>query len=238
VKTVLAAALVGALCLVTPGCGREGPKTGPSKPRPAGEKEWSNEDMAKDPEGYLKWADDQLASQIRQREQRLSAVASTRKEIIDRRNKFGGDYDAIVNLEYRIGTATRRADEEDRPSVTIAGKSFTKEQAASILAEARQFLVDRKNLATAYDGAMAKLDGAEKNLREDIVRLNVLREKVAADLIGYKADRSNPDTEKLRRTEKEIEHYSKVLTNLTDVSVQNLPTPKQGFSADLQSMLR
>jgi hypothetical protein len=238
VKTVFAAALAGVLCLVTTGCGREGPKTGPSKPRPAGEKEWSDEEMATNPEGYLKWADDQLAAQIRQRQERLSGLTAKRKEIAERRSRFVGDYEAIENLLNRLGTATRRADDEDRWPVTIAGKSFTKEQTESILAEARQFLADRKNLAGAYDGAMTKVDGAEKTLREDVARLVTLREKVAADLIGLKADHASPEMEKLRKTEAEIEHYSKVLTTLTDVNVQNLPKPTQSFSADLQSMLK
>jgi hypothetical protein len=238
VRSVLAAALAGALCLVMTGCGREGPKTGSSQPRPPGEKQWSDEEMATNPEGYLKWADDQLASQIRQREERLSGLTAKRREITDRRGRFVGDYEAIENLLSRLGTATRRADEEDRWPVTVAGKSFTRTQSETILAEARQFLAGRKNLASAYDGAMTKLDAAERSLREDVARLTTLREKVAADLIGLKADRANPEMANLRKTEEEIAHYSKVLTSFADVNVQSLPKPKQSFSADLQSMLR
>jgi hypothetical protein len=238
VKAVLAAALSGVLCLVMTGCGDEGPKSGPSKPKPPGEKEWTDEEMATNPEGYLKWADDQLASQIRQREERLSGLTSKRKEITDRRGKFVGDYEAIENLLNRLGTATRRADDEDRWPVNVAGKSLTKEQADAVLAEARRFLADRKTLSSAYDGAMTKLDAAERSLRDDVARLTTLREKVAADLIGLKADRSNPEMGKLRKTEEEIAHYSKVLTSLADVNVQSLPKPTQQFSADLQSMLR
>ena len=64
-----------------------------------------------------------------------------------------------------------------------------------------------------------------------------LRDKVSVDLERVKVDRANPEMEKLRKTEAEIEHYSKVLTSFADVNVQNLPKPKHP-SADLQSMLK
>jgi hypothetical protein len=234
VKNVIAVALVGALCLLT-GCGREGSKNEPSKPK-SGEKEWSEDEMATDPEGYLKWADVQLASQVKQREDRLSGLSAKKREITDRRTKFVSDYEAIENLEKRLGSATRRADDEDRWPVTVAGKQFSKEQAAALLTETKQFLSERRALAEAYDEAMAKLDAAEKLLRDDISRLRTLRDKVSIDLERVKIDHSNPEIEKLRKTESEIEHYSRVLTSFADVNVQNLPKPK--LSADLQSMLK
>jgi hypothetical protein len=234
VKTVVAA-LLGTLCLLA-GCGREGPKPGPSQPA-QGEKEWSQEEMATDPEGYLKWADGKLAAQVSLREQRLKELSAKRRDITERRNKFMGDYEAISNLESRMGTATRRAEDEDGWPVTVAGKQFTKEQSATILSETRQFLAERKTLASAYDEAMAKLDASERTLREDIARLSTLRDKVSVDIERVRIDRSNPDVEKLRRTEEEIAHYSKVLTSVPDVNVQNLPKPKQSLSADVQSML-
>jgi chromosome segregation ATPase/predicted small lipoprotein YifL len=237
VKAALPLVLAGVLAALI-GCGREGPKSAPPKPAAPGEREWSDDEMATDPEGYLKWADGQLASQIAQREERLTSLKGKRKEITERRNSFVGDYEAIANLESRLGTATRRADEEDRWPVALAGRTFSKEQADSILAEIKQFLAGRKDLASAYDGATAKLDAAEKSLREDVARLTTLREKVAADLIGYKADRANPEMEKLRKTEAEIAHYSRVLTSFADVNVQALPNPKQPISANLQSILK
>jgi hypothetical protein len=226
--------LLGALCAA--GCGRPAPDPGPARPKAPGEKQWTDEEMATDPEGYLKWADGQLASQIQQREQRLSGLAGKRKGINERRDKFMGDYEAVENLGRRLGTATRRAEDEDRWPVTVAGKQWTKDEAAKILKDTQQFLSERKALAAAYDEAMTKLDSAETSLRTDISRLTALRDKVSIDLDRVRIDRSNPEMEKLRKTEAEIEHYSKILTSFTDVNVQALPKPN--LSADLQSLLK
>jgi hypothetical protein len=236
VKNVTRAVLLGALCLLN-GCGREGPKNGPSQPK-TGEKEWSEEEMATDPEGYLRWADGKLASQVTQRQERLAGLSAKRKDISERRGKFVDDYEAIENLEKRLSTAARRADEEDRWPVTLAGKQFTKEQADGILAETRQFIAERRTLATAYDDAMAKLDAADKALRDDISRLTTLRESVSVDLVRVKVNPASPEMKDLRKTEEEIAHYSKILTSFADVNVQNLPKPKQALSADVQSMLK
>jgi DNA repair exonuclease SbcCD ATPase subunit len=236
VKKVIGAALLGALCLLS-GCGREDPKSGSSKPTPPGEKEWSEEEMATDPEGYLKWADAKLASQIKQREELLAGLSAKKKDIAGRRAKFSGDYEAIENLEKRLGTATRRASDEDRWPVTVAGKSFTKDEADSLLAQTKQFLADRKALASTYDDAVAKLEAGEKSLRDDIARITTLRDKVSVDLERVKVSRTNPELDKLRKTEAEIEHYSKILTPFADVNVQNLPKPTQP-TAELQSMLK
>jgi hypothetical protein len=233
VRTPAAAVLLAALCF-TLGCGREGPKSGPS-PK-SGEKEWSEDEMATDPEGYLKWADAQLASQIRQREERLAGLSAKRRTIDERRNKFVSDYEAIENLDKRLGTATRRADDEDRWPVTVAGKQFSREQADALLSETRQFLAERRSLASAYDEAVAKIEAADRTLRDDVSRLTALRDKVSIDLESVKINRGNPEIDKLRKTEAEIEHYSKVLTSFADVNVQALPKPK--ISADLQSMIK
>jgi chromosome segregation ATPase len=193
--------------------------------------------MATDPEGYLKWADGQLASQVQQRQDRLAALSAKKGEISKRRQKFAGDFEEIANLEKRMGTATRRADEEGRWPVTIAGRQFSKEEADRILQETRQFLDERRSLAASYDDAVARLDAAAKSLRDDVSRLTALRDKVSVDLERVRIDRSTPQLDKLRKTELEIEHYSRVLTATDDVNVQALPEPK-AVPANLHSMLK
>jgi hypothetical protein len=239
VKTAYVIALCGALVLLG-GCGRDDSKTGSSRPKAPAEKEWSREEMATNPKGYLEWADGQLATQISERQQRLGAIASKKKEIGDRRKSALGDYSEIENLDNILGAATRRAEEEDGWPVAVAGKSLGKEQAEGLLADIRQYMSERKSVASAYDGAFNKLDVAEKTLKSDLGRLTTLREKVGADLAAVKAVGSGFELEQLRKTEAEIAHYSKVLTAGaadSDVNVQTLPT-KKAPPASLQSLMR
>ena len=75
------------------------------------------------------------------------------------------DYEAIENLEKRLGAATRRADGRGPLAVTVAGKHVHEGTGRRAPRRRRkQFLTDRKALAAAYDEAMAKLDAAEKSL--------------------------------------------------------------------------
>jgi hypothetical protein len=221
--------------LLLGGCGREGQK--PSRPTAPAEKVWTRDEMATDPQGYLTWADGQLASQISERQKRLTDIAGKKRDIEGRRKAAVGDYSEIENLSNILGAATRRAEEEDGWPVSVAGKSFGKEQADALVADIRQYLADRKSVASAYDGAFGKLDSAEKTLRVDISRLTTLREKVGADLVAVKALGSSFELDKLRKTEAEIEHYSKVLTPDSEVIVQTLPTAKAP-PASLQSLMR
>src|SRR5687767_4517078 len=80
------------------GCGDDAPE-----PKPAGgtkvppaERTWSKDDMVSDPEGYLAWADAQLATQTKKRQEFLVKLAGRRTEVKERQQKAGAD---ITELE-------------------------------------------------------------------------------------------------------------------------------------------
>ncbi len=234
-KRNVALGLLGlALAAGLSSCGRE--SSPPPKPTPPAEKVWTPDDMAADPEGYFRWADQQLANQIQQRTQRLDTSAAKRKELGDRRSKFANNYDDMVNLEQRLSTAVRKADEEDHWPVSIAGRQLDKEHAKATLEETRRRIAERKPLVQSYDEALAKLDKTITRLREEIDKLTGLKDRVSVDLERYRIDKSNPVTEKMKETEQQIATYTKILGSLGEDISGALPMAVAPI--DIQSLIK
>jgi hypothetical protein len=197
----------------------------PRKAAPAvpAKSSFTQDEMAADPEGYLVWADRNLEQQIATRRERITSVAARRVDLEQRRSGFGTNLDELKNVESRLATALRKAEEEDRFPFKMAGRTFTREKATSVLAELARLLADRGPLAQTYADGIAKLSAIESSLSADIERLRVLRDKLAIDLEQVRVSHGVAELEKLRSTESEIAHYAKILGSLAEETTGALP---------------
>ncbi len=241
--------LAAATCFVLARCGDSGgggtggggsgggraaaPTPPPAKPLKAS---WTPDEMAADPEGYLLWADQNLERQIATRRERISAVAARRGDLEGRRSGFGSNLDELKNVESRIATALRKAEEEDRFPFKVAGRTFTREKATSVLTELARIVADRGPLAQTYAEGIAKLAAIESSLSADIERLRVLRDKLAIDLEQVRVSHGVAELEKLRSTESEIAHYAKILGSLAEETTGTLPAAPP--PVDLEQLLQ
>ncbi|MBM4016227.1 MAG: hypothetical protein FJ293_14855 [Planctomycetes bacterium] len=226
------ALLAAATCFALARCGDSGdggrgggPAGGRAAPSPAkaAKASWTPDEMAADPEGYLLWADQNLERQIATRRERISAVAARRGDLEGRRAGFGTNLDELRNVETRLAAALRKAEDEDRFPFKMAGHTFTREKAQSVLTELARLLADRGPLAQTYAEGIAKLAAIESSLTADIERLRALRDKLAIDLEQVRVSHGVAELEKLRSTESEIAHYAKILGSLAEETTGALP---------------
>jgi chromosome segregation ATPase len=207
-------------------------------PAPAPAREWSTDEMAKDPEGYLKWADQQIQAQVRQRDELLGKLEERRREIKNRQVEVGAELKEFENFKERLATAVRRAEDEDRWPVVVGANRFDRAKAKALLDDLGRQIEQRRPLAQDYEAAIAKMDGRATSLRGDLTALNQLREKIALDLERVRLNQGVAELEKLSRTADEIAHFSKILGQMGDAAAKEPEDPKTGGLKTLDSMLK
>lgn len=209
----------------------------PSPAAPAA-REWSTDEMAKDPEGYLRWADGQIQSQIRERDGLLGKLDERRKQIKARQVEVGAELKEFENFKERLATAVRRAEDEDRWPVQVGPNKFDRAKAKALLEDLTRQVEQRTPLAKDYDAAITKMDARAGSLRGDVTALVQLREKIALDLERVKLNQGVAELEKLSRTADEIAHFSRILGQLGDAAGKEPEDPKAGGLKTLDSMLK
>ena len=196
--------------------------------------------MAKDPEGYLQWADGEIQKQISGREERLKTLSQRRAEIEGRQDKFAANYDDLENVHKRLETALQKAEEEDHWPFRMGGHTFTREKAKTVLEQTKRQLEERRPLVESYRDALAKLEKTAETLRQDINRLTALRDKLSVDLEQVRIGHGLSGLDKLRTTEAEISHYAKILGSLAQEAGGALfpLLQKQPAPVDIDALLK
>ncbi len=206
-----------ALMFSAAGCGDSGPVS--PKKTPASAKapktEWSPDEMAADPDGYLVWAKGRLEEQRKTRESRLAAIGERRKEVVAKREKFSENVDGCGNIAKRMRTAIRKADDEDRP-IAMGGRTFERPKADLIVAECERRIEERKPFLKVYDDALAKLDQAASAFRKELDDLKRLGEKIDLDLERVRLSQGVAEIAQLKKTEAEIAYYSKIVAAVAE----------------------
>lgn len=199
------------------GCGDSGPISAKKSavPAKAPKTEWSPDEMASDPEGYLVWAKGRLEDQRKTREARLAAIAERRKDVVQKREKFSENVDGCGNIAKRMRTAIRKAEDEDRP-IAMGGRTFERPKADLIVAECERRIEERKPFLKVYDDALAKLDQAAGSFRKELDELKRLGEKIDLDLERVRLSQGVAEIAQLRKTEAEIAHYSKIVAAVAE----------------------
>jgi prefoldin subunit 5 len=231
-------ALAGVLAAGLCGCPKK--PAPPPPPKHAADKVWTPEEMAQDPEGYLRWADAKVQAQAAQCDTRLRTLQDRLDQVRSRQADLKQKMDDARNIHDRMEQALRRSEDEDRLPVRMGGRSFTTEEGRQIVAQSLQWIQDRQSLERAYDEAVAKLQSAAADLRAKIDAMGRLRERLALDIEKVGIDRSVAELERLSQTQAEIGGFSKALTSSEEtIGLSNLPpADKEAAKVDIDSFLK
>jgi hypothetical protein len=223
------------------GCGEAGTPTpsraGAPDANRARKTEWSPDEMAADPAGYLTWAKARLEEQRKTREARLAAVAERKKEILARREKFSENVDGCGNIAKRMRVAIRKAEEEDRP-INMAGRTFDRTKADQIVTECERRIEERKPFLQVYDDALSKLEQVAASFRKELEELARLKERLELDLERVRLSQGVAEIAQLKKTEAEIAHYAKIVASVAEDAAPLPAASSEPAPVDLDALLK
>lgn len=229
-RCILALAIVLGTVMATRGCSQEQPAKPTDKPKVSAipdDKVWTADEVAADPTAYMNWADGRIGRQIEDRQKRINAITGKIKDVESRYQSMRDNLTNTANIKSRMEMAIRRAEDEDRWPISMAGRTFDKTEAQKIITQTTRYLEDRKPLASAYDQAIERLNGMHNVLSREIGELKRLREKMDLDLEAVKLSQGLEDLDKLRKTEADIAGYAKALGSMADDSlIDAFPDPQ------------
>lgn len=220
-------------------CDQQAPPAPP--PTAPAKAEWTADEIAADPEGYMTWADGRIQEQIDDRQRRLASLSDRLIEVERRQTTFNQRLTAVRNVHDRFETAIRRARDEDRWPMRIGGQSFDESRALAILSQAKQYLEDHGPLAEAYASALARLRQAHGQLQRDVEQLRRLREKLALDLERVRLNQGLEELSQLRRTEQELAGFTAAVGQMADDAAmlhQLPPEDRPGRHVDLEQLIQ
>jgi DNA repair exonuclease SbcCD ATPase subunit len=221
------------------GCGRKQSSPAAATTQPSQNKQWTSDEIAKDPQGYLVWSDAQIQNQIQQRNDRLKMLSERQSAIAARQKELKDNLDAVENVRNRLEQAYQRAQDEDRWPVQMAGRKFERAKAQQILDDTAKYLQDRKPLADDYDQAIQKMTDTGRRLQDDIDSLKRLHEQLALNLEQIRMRQGMEELDQLRKTESELAEFSKMLgSNDSMVDLASLKDPPPAQTVDVDSLLK
>jgi hypothetical protein len=159
----------------------------------------------------MQWADGEITGQIADRRVKLRQIVERRADVRKRQGALTENLDEIENLHNRFVTACRRAEDEGRWPVHIAGHIFEQRKAQAIIDQTRRYLDERRPIAQDYDRLITRFDEACNLLNRDIKVLGQLKERLAIDLEHVRLDRGNEELKRLREMGAEIEGLASTL---------------------------
>ena len=226
-----------AAAVIAGGCDRgKKPQTPPAPPPRT---EWTAEQIAGDPAGYLRWSDQQIVSQIAVIERKLQDVAGRRGELESKRKTLQDNVSDVQNINRRLTEAYQRADDEDRWPMRFADRTFTRQKATEIIEQTRKYVEDRRPLEQTYQQLFDRMDAMTGNLRGEIAKLKTLRDKLALDLEEVRLNQGMADMQKLNQTASQLGAMSKAVAALSDDDPLKLTAPKEPSGRiNVEEMLR
>jgi chromosome segregation ATPase len=237
--TILISAAAVAL-VVSVGCDR--PKTGNNssntKNTTGEKKEWTAQEIAADPQGYLIWSQQQVAKQIAQREAKLNALAERRGEFEKKQGNLTANLDLVQNLHEQLKRAYQRADDEDRWPMVVAGKNFERAKAQQLIDHTKKYVADREPLRDTYKQLFTRLDTMERTLKNDVEELNRLATKLEIDLEKVKLDQTSADLSTLRQRQAELKSMASTVTALSEDPMSLQPPGEPAGRVDLNEILK
>lgn len=221
--------ILAAVAVAGDGCDRPSSSGKTTSKGNAPKKEWTAEEIAHDPQGYLLWSDKQVAEQIAQRESKLTALAERRGQFEEKQRILAENISAIENVRVRLATAYQQAEDEDRWPIPFAGRKIERQKAIALLQQTKDYVEERKPLQTTYAQMFEKLDAMKGSLEKDVADLKRLRDKLALDLETVRLDQSKAEVDKLRKTETQLASMASAVTTMNNdpLSIQ-APTEPPG----------
>ena len=215
------------------GCRPHGASEGASAPvastlRHATLDAWTHEEITQHPEEYLGFAAQQVLGQIDRVQTNIETLRLRRRELEEKSAELITKVDEAQVVSKRLGTAIRRAEDEERWPLVFAGKTFTREGAKALQVSVAEFLKLREPRANAYRDALLRLASHERALEQDLVALQTTREQISIDLEYIQINRGLDRNNELRQTADKITSISKRLTTLDGMTLDDLgPDPAE-----------
>jgi len=233
-----AMALAGLLAAGLCGCPRK--PAPPPPPKHAADKVWTPEEMAQDPEGYLRWADAKVQAQSAACDSRLKTLQDRLALVRARKDELEQKMRDAQNIHDRMEQAIQRSDDEGRLPVKMGARDFERAEALQVVEGSLKWIEARRSLAQAYDDAVGKLQAAVGELRRKIEEMGILRQRLALDIEKVGIDKSVAELERLNKTQTEIGGFSKALTSSEEtIGLSNLPpADKTEAKVDVDSFLK
>lgn len=220
-------------CLAAvPGCGR----LTPPPPPPEEPVEWTPEQIAASPDGFLEHAIQQIDAQLSLREERVTTMGRRRLEVETRLAEVTRALEEARNLRNRLEGAIRRAEDEDRWPIQFAGRSFTRENANALQKSILRFEQQREPLEETYRDAHRRIEQGDRSLREDIADLSQMREQAAINLERIRLNPDLAETAELRDTAARLVHFSETLLTSSEDPLGGLSGGEDSLT-DLNDLL-
>jgi hypothetical protein len=201
-------------------------------------KQWTAEEIAADPQGYLQWSDRQVQQQIAQRQEKSRSLVERRRSFEERRALLEENITSVRNIHRRLGEAMQRAEDEDRWPARMADRTFTREKATAILAQTKQYVEERQPLLQTYDQLLQKMDETAATLQQDVANLQRLRERLAIDLERVRLNQTLGDVDALRKTQQELAEMGRTVADMSEDPLSLAPPREPPGRVDIEAMLR
>jgi septal ring factor EnvC (AmiA/AmiB activator) len=215
-------AILAAAALTGGGCDRTPAKPAPVKKTVPAQREWTAQEIAANPQGYLEWSDAQVAQQLANRAQKLKQIADKRVELDGKSKGLVGQIADLENLAKRLEVAYQQAEDEDRFPVRIAGKTVERSKVPLLITEVKKRIEERRPLEQTYKEFFTKMDSTATLLRKDIDELTRLREKLALDIEKVKLNQGIAEVDQLRKTETQLAAMTSAVAAI-DQDAMSLP---------------
>lgn len=230
--------LVAAAGLVAGGCDRRSKSGSSTSTHQTGPRVWTPEEIAKDPQKYLRWSDEQVVLHIKQSEKRLADLQKSRDQFAQKRELLDQNIDDVRNINRRLKEAVQRAEDEDRWPIKIGDRVFTAEKAAEVIKQTQQYIDERNPMAERYDQFLDKVDSSIAATKKDISNLNQLREKLALDLESVKLNEGAAEVDKLRGVESQLSQMSSAVADMSDDPLKIDPPKEPPGRVNIDEMLK
>lgn len=223
---VLCAGLLLAALAAFPGCDRNGNKQkgsgGPTAPKTDGgprvyeKAEWTAEEIAKDPVGYIRWSERKVDREVAEREARLAALATKRQQFAEKAKMLEQNIEDVENLRVQAEKAMKRAEDNDRWPATVGGKPFERGRLEKLITELKKYGDERRPTQQSYAEFFQKIDRTEQLLRDQIAQAKTLKERLAIDAHSIELNQSTADLSKLTSSQEQLASMSSALRNMSD----------------------
>jgi hypothetical protein len=226
-RTAAAArALCSALLLIAaaafPGCDRDGKGkagTGPTPKKDArvpDKAEWTAEEIAKDPVGYIRWSERKIDREVAEREARLASLAVKKKQFADKAQMLEQNLEDVETLRTQAARALKRAEDNDSWPAVVAGKPFERGKLERLIPELQKYVEERRPTQQSYADFLAKITRTEQLLQNQIAQARDLKERLAIDAQSIELNQSTADLSKLTRSQEQLVSMSNSLRNMSD----------------------
>ena len=235
-------AIILASLLSAGACGCTKKPAPPPLAKPPADKQWTPDEMSKDPEGYLRWAAGKIDGQVTQCETRQKSLQGRMAQVLARKTELDQKIVDAQNIHDRMEAAIRKSDDEDgRLPINVMGRSFSRDEAQQIMTASLRWIEDRQALVQAYAEAVGKFQASDKDLGTQIATMHRTREQLDLEIEKVRLNQGVAEMEGLKKTEAEIGSFAKALTKTDetlDLSALAKHEEKGTGTVDIDSFLK